>query len=160
MSWQPLSKSVPLRNGQSVALPEGWSQWANDKYVVLRRVIKAKDDSTGDMIHLSIRRQDRRPAKDWRDFQRIKNQLAGPDYEGVELYPRESRKVDTANQYHLWCFPFTLGFGLGDERMVTDNHVSQAGEPGAEQRDNEPADGPLNTVEEMLDWLERQRYEP
>jgi hypothetical protein len=35
---------------------------------------------------------------DWRDLQRIKNQLVGPECEAVELYPAESRKVDTANQ--------------------------------------------------------------
>ncbi len=42
--------------------------------------------------------------------------------EAVELYPAESRKVDTANQYWLWCFRsdkvrFPIGF---QERAVTD----------------------------------------
>lgn len=39
---------------------------------------------------------------DWRDLQAIKNELVGPEHEAIELYPAESRLVDTANQYHLW----------------------------------------------------------
>ena len=70
------------------------------------------------MKWLSIKRIDRKPIGDerFRDFQRIKNELVGPECEAVELYPAESRLVDTANQYHLWAvvepahqFPF--GFG-------------------------------------------------
>ena len=155
MTWQPLRRTTPVSHGGTLhAMPENWQQWANDTYVVFRRVIEGKEDIEP-MIHLSIRRQDRAPARDWRDFQRIKNQLAGPEYEGVELYPAESRKVDTANQYHLWCFPFTLGFGLGDERMVTDSDSTLSVQDGAVQRDHEEADGRLNTTEELAEWTER-----
>ena len=56
------------------------------------------------IVHLSIRRLDRAPVRDWRDFQAIKTQLVGPECEAIELYPAESRVVDTANQFHLWCF--------------------------------------------------------
>jgi hypothetical protein len=65
------------------------------------------------MLHLSIKRIDREPIHDWRDMQEIKNMLVGPDHEALELYPAESRAVDTSNQYHLWVaaspdlrFPF------------------------------------------------------
>lgn len=54
------------------------------------------------LIHLSIKRIDRQPIHDWRDLQEIKNQLVGPEHEGMELYPAESRLVDTSNQYHLF----------------------------------------------------------
>ena len=59
------------------------------------------------MKHLSILRRDKAPVgkERFRHFQRIKNELVGPECEAVELYPAESRLVDTANQYHLWCFP-------------------------------------------------------
>jgi hypothetical protein len=56
------------------------------------------------MIHLSIKRVDRGVIRDWRVFQEIKNALVGPECEAIELYPAESRLVDSANQYHLWCF--------------------------------------------------------
>lgn len=54
------------------------------------------------MTHLSIKRIDKRPSRDWRDFQEIKNIFCGPECNAVEVYPAESRLVDTANQYHLW----------------------------------------------------------
>lgn len=153
--WQPLYRAYPERNGKPVPIPDAMSMWQNDQYVVFRREVAANSDAQGPMIHLSIRRQDRAAATDWRDFQRIKNQLAGDEYEGLEIYPAESRKVDTANQYHLWCLPFSIGIGLGTERMVSDHDTTSALEPGAVQRDNEEVDGRLNTPEELEDWLRR-----
>jgi hypothetical protein len=66
-------------------------------------------------IHLDISRHDAQPCTNWKDFQQIKNELVGPEYEAVELFPAESRLVDTANQYHLWVyadpgFRFPFGF--------------------------------------------------
>ena len=54
--------------------------------------------------HLSIKRNDREPIHDWRDLQAIKNILCGEEVEAFELYPSEARKVDSANQFHLWAF--------------------------------------------------------
>lgn len=85
-------------------------------------------DGQTEMIVLSIRRLDRAPHHDWRDFQRIKNELVGKEYEAVELYPAESRLVDTANQYWLFCLQdpemrFPFGFA---ERLVNDESVGGA----------------------------------
>lgn len=96
--------------------------WRNDKYVVHVipwPALKLNGHSTP-IVQLSIRRIDRAAVRDWRDFQRIKNQLMGPDCEAIELYPAESRLVDTANQFHLWVvhdplFRFPFGY---TERMV------------------------------------------
>lgn len=75
------------------------------------------------MKWLSIKRRDRAPVGDerFRDFQRIKNELVGKEHEAVELYPAESRLVDTSNQYHLWVIAepghmFPFGFG---ERLTS-----------------------------------------
>lgn len=38
------------------------------------------------------------------DRQQIKNMIVGEEHESFELYPAESRLVDTAIQYHLWVF--------------------------------------------------------
>lgn len=54
--------------------------------------------------HISIKRRDKEPIHDWRDLQEIKNQICGPEVEAIELYPAESRKVDSANQFHLFAF--------------------------------------------------------
>jgi len=78
------------------------------------------DEDIGGALHLSIVRRDRRPIRDWRHLQRIKNEIAGPDREAVEIYPAESRLVDTNNQYHLWVFPEGSGVKIGfQERHVT-----------------------------------------
>ena len=61
-------------------------------------------EGLGDVAWLSIKRRDREAIRDWRDLQAIKNAIVGPEHEGFELYPAESRLVDTANQFHLFVF--------------------------------------------------------
>ena len=91
--------------------------WKNDRYVVIVR-----RDSNGFVAYLSIRRSDRKAARDWRDFQAIKDQLAGEDVEAVELYPAKTRLVDTANHYWLWMLPPGARFPLGfPEGLVLDS---------------------------------------
>ncbi len=79
--------------------------------------VRVKQEEEG-VIWLSIKRIDKGPCHDWRHFQEIKNMIIGPEHEAVELYPAESRVVDTANQYHLWVaadpeFRFPFGFSVG-----------------------------------------------
>lgn len=67
------------------------------------------------LVQLTITRLDGKPCKDWRHFQQIKNELVGPEFEAVELYPAESRLVDMDNEYHLWVnadpmFRFQFGY--------------------------------------------------
>jgi hypothetical protein len=96
--------------------------YLNDLY----QVSVYRDEAAADwpaMIHLSIRRRDREPIHDWRVLQEIKNAIVGPEHEGVELYPAESRLVDTANQYHLFVIAdsgirFPFGFPA---RSVTED---------------------------------------
>jgi hypothetical protein len=79
---------------------------------------------TPEITHLSIHRTDRGPARDWRDFQAIKNQLVGPECEGVELYPAEERLVDSASEFHVWVFndpTFRVPVGFFGKRLVTDD---------------------------------------
>lgn len=87
------------------------------------------------LLQLSVRRLDRQPIHDWRDLQRIKNELVGPEHEAVELYPAESRLVDSSNQYHLWCLESpTARFPFGWlERFVSDAGPTPSA-PKAKQR--------------------------
>ena len=99
--------------------------WVNSRYQIAMRHMGCG------RVHLSIKRLDQQPIHDWRDLQRIKNELVGPECEAVELYPAESRLVDTANQFHLWAdadptFRFPIGL---DGRMV-----EEAGTGGEGQR--------------------------
>lgn len=95
----------------------------NSRYQVNMRKRRARD-GWPDMIHLSIKRidKDRVGVERYRDFMRIKDQLIGPEFEALEIYPAREREVDTANQYHLWVFsdPTTrLPFGFNSGRVVT-----------------------------------------
>jgi hypothetical protein len=56
----------------------------------------------GEFHLLRIGRRDFAHVHDWRDLQRIKNDLVGQENEGVELYPKQSRLLDTGNRYWLW----------------------------------------------------------
>ena len=130
--WQPLHKikTINLTKSQiqAFAKAKGVSyktfkdhvaqdkkeQWMNDKYLVAIR--RDEMEGMGVIVHLSIKTHDNSHVTDWRDKQKIKNQLVGPECEGVELYPAESRLMDTANQFHIWCFAdtkFRQPFGLG-----------------------------------------------
>ena len=101
----------------------GCALYKNDMYQV---AVRDLGENLG--VHLSIKRIDRAPIHDWRDLQEIKNQLVGPECEGVELYPAESRRVDTANQYHLFVvkdtkYRFPFGFTT---RVVTEDSLGNS----------------------------------
>lgn len=106
--------------------------WINDLYQV--SVFRDNNAAGQVLIHLSIRRLDREIIHDWRELQEIKNRLVGRECEAVELYPAESRMVDTANQYHLFCVPdptyrFPFGFGTrlvsGEDKLPPLPRVKQ-----------------------------------
>lgn len=94
----------------------GCEYWRNDLYQVeVRRYPDLE------MAHLNIRRIDGYAGRDWRHFQQIKNELVGPECEGVELYPAESRLTDTSNKFHIYCntdpaYRFPFGFETRDVR--------------------------------------------
>ena len=93
-SWRPFAaEKIPEGNGVL---------FHNNRYHVILRKYPNPHDGGPDIIHLSIRDNERTAKHDWRDFQRIKNEIVGPETEMVEIYPRESQLVDYSNQYHLW----------------------------------------------------------
>jgi len=101
-------------------------------------------DPPPNVVHLSIKRHDQEPFQDWRDLQRIKNELVGPENEAVQLYPRESRLVDAANQVHLWVFTSTkISWPIGwvSGRVVTSESMG-----GATQRPRDEDDPIESTV--------------
>lgn len=88
-------------------------------------------------FHLCITRHDGQACKEWRHLQQIKNEIAGAEYEAMEIFPAESRLVDTGNQYHLWVhrdpsFRFPVGWWL---RLVRDHPVPLIREPAPEAED-------------------------
>ncbi|EDY19938.1 hypothetical protein CfE428DRAFT_2527 [Chthoniobacter flavus Ellin428] len=109
---------------QSTGAPHAFM---NDLYTVRMR-------DASPFIQLDITRRDGEACKNWRDFQQIKNELVGAECEAVELFPAESRLVDTANQYHLWVNPdanFRFPFGY-KKRVVLNEPVIYRGRAGNE----------------------------
>lgn len=78
--------------------------YASRKYLVQVADKGLTQNETG-WLYISIRNEDRSSRHDWREFQDIKNQIAGEERIAIELYPEESRKVDEANQFHLFVLP-------------------------------------------------------
>jgi len=93
--------------------------WVNDVYTVtVRRYTTERvfGVGRGGMIQLGISSHDGTARHDWRDFQAIKNQLAGEECEAIELYPAESRRLDPSNYYTLCGFPGIKRLRIGVER--------------------------------------------
>lgn len=152
MGKQPRTKQTAwtrFQQAQTIREPNGsvGQMWVNSRYTVIVTPAEKADPRAPNMVHLSIRRNDREPIRDWRDLQRIKNDLVGPECEAIELFPAESRLVDTANQFHLWAFTdptFRLGLGW-NERLVVDAGSSPSGSK-SKQRAFDPEIRPADTL--------------
>jgi len=110
--------------------------YINNIYQVIVQREPEKPEGWPELIYLSIKRLDKHPVHDWRHLQRIKNELVGEECEAVELYPAESRLLDTSNQYHLWCIKkpgVRFPFGFNDGRNVSGKEEAEA--VGAKQRE-------------------------
>jgi hypothetical protein len=131
--WTPF-EPAELPNGGLLDDMQFDSCWVNSRYQVFVRFVQPEMPGWPIMVHLSIKSHDREPHHDWRDFQRLKNELVGTDSEALEVYPAEARLVDEANQFHLWCFPpgERLPFGARDRNV---NGPGAAAETGARQRE-------------------------
>jgi hypothetical protein len=116
--------------------------YLNSRYQV--QVERGIDPGNGfpELIWLSVKRRDKKAfiGKDWRDLQRIKNEIVGPEHEAVELYPAESRLVDTSNQYHLWVLAnpeLRWPFGYQDREVVTEGQTGRPGKYGQRAMEDE-----------------------
>lgn len=101
--------------------------WLNNRYQV--NIRSGGTLGGAEIVHLSIKRLDKEAVHDWRDFQRIKNELVGEECDGLELYPAESRRIDAANQYHLWVVKdpkVRLPVGFFGERVVSPDSVGHS----------------------------------
>lgn len=141
--WTPLEPATPKPGEERK--PGATLLGATELYINSRYQVAVRREETGAM-HLSIHRLDKQPIHDWRDLQRIKNEIAGPEAEAIELYPAESRLVDIANETHLWVFVpgFVLPIGWR-ERLV-----SEAESHGSRQRPFEDKPTDLMSAEELL----------
>lgn len=130
MPWTPwfrgqltdYAREVLARNKH----PDPDQIWLNNEYEVWLTKVPAKPQWPA-MIWLSIKRKTKGAIHDWRHLQRIKTELIGPEHEAIELYPAESRHVDTSNQYHLWVLAdpnMRFPFGYTDRLVCGPNWKS------------------------------------
>lgn len=83
---------------------------SNRLYAVLCRPLATK---WGTVIHCAIRTASNLEPP-WRDKQRIKDELFGPEFTAVEVMPPRDEIIDEADMYHIWVMlsgarlPFTL----------------------------------------------------
>jgi len=94
--------------------------WISPMFQVLKRVLNDEEHGFGETAptYLSIKRHDREPIGDWRTKHLIKNALLGEEWEAIEIYPRESRLVDSSNQYHLFGWQNTFPIYVFNNRYV------------------------------------------
>jgi hypothetical protein len=97
--------------------------FVNSRYQVNVRKYRAPAGFP-DIGHLSIKRLDKGIVgrEGYRDFMRIKDEIVGPEYEAVQIFPARFDEIDTANQYHLWVFldpSYRLPFGWHGRRIVS-----------------------------------------
>lgn len=112
-----------IETDKAVTEAMGCPIFRNDLYQCSVHEQQPLDQHFPRLWHLSIKRIDKEPVMDWRDIQKIKNDIIGPEHEGVQLFPAESRKVDGANQYHLYVLKneaVRFPFGFFDGRRVSD----------------------------------------
>ena len=119
---------------ERMCLVERLVQAAAAPQVFVNEIYRVQVRREEQIMHLTIVRWDGRPCKDWRHFQQIKNELAGPECEAVELFPAESRLVDMDHEYHLWVntdpkFRFPFGYA---RRHVTKQPLMYGGNAGQE----------------------------
>jgi len=109
--------------------------WINSTYQVMVWSGKSVDKYLripsfhGTFDYLSIKRRDLAVCRNWSDFQTIKNLLCkdGDKRYAIEIYPPESRLMNTANQYHIWVFPKDFDLGIGfTHREVVDRTQEQS----------------------------------
>lgn len=103
--------------------------FVNDLYQIQTQPTGAE----GLMLHINIRRRDGGMFRDWRHLQQIKNEIAGEECEAIEIFPAESRKVDTSNKWHLWVLPKGVRVNVGwADRDVSYDEIRNV--PGLRQR--------------------------
>jgi hypothetical protein len=132
----PLRQVDDLRDrktGRRLEVPKGEHWYKNNVYTVIvdsnLYTNKVERYLGMPVLHLSIKRNDRKPIDSWADLQWIKNQIAGPEAEAVQLFPAESRMLEAANQYHLWVIPgtFPIGFFPDGPQLATPEEAAEYG---------------------------------
>lgn len=119
LPWTPFLEGdfTPEHRAIYEAHPGYIGVFLNSRYQVL---VREQETPIGKVTWLACVRRDRSTIRDWRELQLIKNELVGREREACEVFPAESRLVDTNNQYHLFVLPegFSFPFGYAERDVI------------------------------------------
>jgi hypothetical protein len=77
--WTPFQKgTMPHPDHPMYGAFEGCYVMLNSRYQVVIRPLGGDEEVLGPMFHLSIKRNDKMPMRDWRDMQRRRVSYASP----------------------------------------------------------------------------------
>lgn len=107
-------RATLLSHKAEIVLPD--EVWANNLYTA--SVYYLGEEGRRGPLEISYHRHDREAIHDWRHGQWIKNDIAGPEREGLELYPRESRLMDAANEYHIFVLYEGVDIPFGSQKRA------------------------------------------
>lgn len=100
--------------------------WDNSVYQVnCRRFQDGWPLGDGPWVEIGIAHAYGEAAHDFRDMQNIKNDICGPEWEALEVFPAESRLIDPSNYYYLYCVE-RLPFGRFVGRTIVDENETLA----------------------------------
>ncbi|MCC6776693.1 MAG: hypothetical protein IT537_08665 [Hyphomicrobiales bacterium] len=120
-SWKrasaPQMAAAYAETDRAVPGVRGWAReihtvWTNGWACVMVRTIERT--SLGIFVDHVAFRTALNAELGWKEKQRIKDELFGPDRMAIEVFPRTADLIDAADMYHLWVFPpgFRFDFGL------------------------------------------------
>ena len=120
---RPFKATMRMAKDEYYSMIENEQWYSNTLYSAT--VEKRKNDEMGlEVIQISFKRHDRKTDENisWQHKQWIKNDICGAEAEGLELFPAESRLLNTANQYHIWVLGNNerLPFGYDTGRTVVE----------------------------------------
>lgn len=142
--WQPVKHVENLTDedpGKYPGTTNGTVEiWENDLYEInVRRYLDGWPFAhKSRWIYIGIAALDGAARHDWREMQRIKNEICGPEWDAIELFPAESRLLDPSNYFILFCAP-KISIGLNGGRNISGPSNTVAPQRGWAQGE-EPAD--------------------
>lgn len=154
--WLPVKRAEDVRDddpGKYPGTTTGFVEiWENDLYEInVRRYSDGWPlDDDSQWVYIGIAAKDGAARHDWRDMQRIKNDICGPEWNAIELFPAESRLMDPSNYYILFCAP-QIPIGLDGGR-----NIAGPGNTLAPQRGWAPGEEPVDSGR----FLERSSHSP
>jgi hypothetical protein len=96
---KPAGPLAPITD--AILPPRVFAAYKNNRYVVTLRY--GKFPFGGDGVIAMVQRHDDKPIPNhWREMQKVKNEIFGPEALAIECYPPESKLIDEANIYWLW----------------------------------------------------------